>query len=329
MISLLNHLIAYFRLDHETKSHSNGGMISYKRIPAAVVIGIIAVGFIANSNLCASEIKGILSLEKLVVALKPDKNPDQMLVEKRTLSNCLKEYLKREIEVMTPLSSAVIIEGFANGTIDIGYLSSTGASKAIERGVADVLLAGEIDGKPYYMSYWVALKDSPYSRVEDLRSKPIAFSSRTSTSGFIIPTWDLYTKGLIELTGHPEIFFGKGNIYYGVGYVSAVNRVLEGHSEAAAVSYYVLDKDKHLSVDERARLKMVASQGPVPSHIIAIRQSIISEDRSLIKHALLAMNTDYPDLRDRVFSSKLIEVDADAHLAPIREALNFVSRMNH
>jgi hypothetical protein len=32
-------------------------------------------------------------------------------------------------------------------------------------------------------------------------------------------------------------------------------------------------------------------------------------------------------LRDRVFTSKLIEVDADAHLAPIREALNFVSHM--
>ena len=303
-------------------------MISYKRIPAAVVICITAVGLIANSYLYASDIKGGLSLEKLVIALKPDKNPDQMIDEKRNLSDCLKGYLKREIEIMIPLSSAVIIEGFANGTIDIGYLSSTGTSKAIEREVADVLLAGEIDGKPYYLSYWVALKDSPYTRVEDLRGKSIAFSSRTNTSGFIIPTWDLYKKGLIELTGHPENFFGKGNIYYGVGYVSAVNRVLEGHSEAAAVSYYVLDKDKHLSLDERARLKMVASQGPVPSHIIAIRKSIIPEDRSLIKHALLAMNTDYPDLGDRVFTSKLIDVDADAHLTPIREALNFVSRMH-
>lgn len=325
----MNHLIAYFRLDHESKSHSNEGMISYMRIQAAVVIGITAVGFIANSYLCASNIQGRLSLEKLVVALKPDKNPDRMLDEKRNLSDCLKEYLEQEIEVMIPLSSAVIIEGFANGTIDIGYLSSTGTSKAIERGVADVLLAGEIDGKPYYMSYWIALKDSPYTRVEDLRGKPIAFSSRTSTSGFIIPTWDLYKKGLIELMGHPENFFGKGNIYYGVGYVSAANRVLEGQSEAAAVSYYVLDKDKHLSVDERSRLKIIASQGPVPSHIIAIRKSIIPEDRSLIKQALLAMNTHHPDLRDRVFTSRLIEVDADTHLAPIREALSLISRINH
>ena len=307
-------------------------MIRDKRIPLAVVIIITAAagfGLIASPNIYASGTLGELTLEKLVVALKPDKNPDQMLEEKKNLGKCLEENLNREIEVMIPMSSAVIIEGLANGTIDIGYLSSTGMSRAVERGVAEILLANEIDGKPYYLSYWVALKDSTYTRVEDLRSKPIAFSSRTSTSGFIIPAWDLYKKGLIESAGHPEDFFGDGNVYYGVGYVSAVNRVLEGQVEAAAVSYYVLDKDKHLSANERARLKMVASQGPVPSHVIAIRKSIDSDDRSLIKQALLTMNAEHPDLRDKVFTSKLVEVDADAHLAPIREALNFVSRMHH
>jgi len=302
-------------------------MINYKKILLVIVICIISLGHIGNSYLYATDIEGGLSLKKMVVALKPDKNPAQMITEKRNLSDCLQGYLNRKIEVIIPLSSAVIIEGFANGTIDIGYLSATGASKAIEKGVADVLLVGEIDGKPYYMSYWVALKDSPYTCVEDLRGKPIAFSSRTSTSGFIIPTWDLYKKDLIGLTEHPEHFFGKGNIYYGVGYVSAVNRVIEGLAEAAAVSYYVLDKDKHLSLDARSRLKMISSQGPVPSHTIAIRKSIIFKDRSLIKTAFLALNKDHPDLRDRVFTSKLIEVDADAHLAPIREALNFVSHM--
>lgn len=305
-------------------------MLNFKPFPKAVILFITATsfGYITLPDLCASGTMRDSSLEKVVVALKADKNPDQMLEEKKNLSIYLREHLNREIEVIIPLSAAVITEGFANGTIDIGYLGSTDTSKAVERGVADVLLAVEIEGKSYYLSYWVTLKDSSYSSVEDLRGKPIAFSSRTSTSGFIIPTWDLYKKGLIEFTGHPEDFFGKGNIYYGVGYVSAINQVLEGHAEAAAVSYYVLDKDKHLTVIERARLKMVASQGPVPSHVIAIRKSIDSKDRSIIKHALLALNTNQPDLRNKVFTSKLIEVEADAHLAPIREALNFVSRMH-
>ncbi len=305
-------------------------MISDRRIHAAVLfISAIIMGIIKCPETHASSTLSLQTLEKVVVALKPDKNPDQMLEEKRNLSAYLSKKLARDVEVLIPLSSAVIIEGFANGTIDIGYLSSTGAVTAIEKNAADVLLANEIEGKPYYLSYWIALKDKPYDSVEDLRGQPIAFSSRTSTSGFIIPTWDLYKKGLIASTEQPEDFFGKGNVYYGVGYVSAADRVLEGQAEAAAVSYYVLDKDKHLSAAKRARLKMVASQGPVPTHVIVIRRSIDANDRSLLKDALLALNGEDPDLRDKVFTTRLIVSDGDKHLKSIREAINFVSSMHY
>ena len=66
-----------------------------------------------------------LSLQKVVVALKPDKNPDQMLQERKTLSDFLSKKLGKPVEVIVPLSSSVIIEGFANGTVDLGYLSAT------------------------------------------------------------------------------------------------------------------------------------------------------------------------------------------------------------
>ncbi len=66
-----------------------------------------------------------LALQKVVVALKPDKNPDQMLQERKTLSDFLSKKLGRPVEVIVPLSSSVIIEGFANGTVDLGYLSAT------------------------------------------------------------------------------------------------------------------------------------------------------------------------------------------------------------
>lgn len=265
----------------------------------------------ANSNAAAGQ--------KLVVALKPDKNPDQMIAERDAAAKFLSEKLGRPVEVIIPLSAAVINEGFSNGTIDLGYLSGTDLINAKD---AELLLVGEINGKTTYKSYWLSLKDKPYASVNDLKGKPIAFASRTSTSGYVMPLWDLRQKGLISEKADPEEFFGAGNVFFGTGYVSAVERVLSGEAEAAAVSYYVLDENKHLTDEQRAKLKKVAEQGDVPTHIIAIRKSLAGPERDKLKAALLAMNEGTnTELRDKLFTSKLVEAEQEAHLKPLREAL--------
>lgn len=262
--------------------------------------------------------------QRVVIALKPDKNPDQMIEERRSLEAFLASKLGRPIEVVIPLSAAVINEGFSNGTVDIGYLSANDLFNAKD---AELLLVSEINGKTTYKSYWLAKKEKPYNSVEDLMGRPIAFASKTSTSGFVIPLWDLRRRGLISDKNDPEEFFGKGNVFYGTGYVSVVERVLNGESEAAAVSYYVLDEDKHLSEEQRARLTKVAEQGDVPTHIIAIRRSVSTPDREDIKRALLALNEPGNEqLRDKLFTSKLVETDAETHLRPLKEALSVVPK---
>ena len=266
-----------------------------------------------------------LSLPKLVVALKPDKNPDQMMQERKALSEFLSSKLGKPVEVIVPLTSAVILEGMANGTIDLGYLSATDMINARDKKIADLLLAGEIDGRNWYRSYWVSLKEKPYDSVEDLRGKPIAFSGKTSTSGYLIPVWDMKQKGLLRKPDAEE-FFGKGNVWFGTGYVSAIERVLNGEAAAAAVSYYVLDQDKHLTVEQRAKLKKVTEQGPVPTHVIAVRSSITGADRDALRDALNSMNEPaHAKLRDSVFTSKLVPVDAEKHLGPLRNAIGFIS----
>jgi phosphonate transport system substrate-binding protein len=274
-----------------------------------------------------SEITNSISLSKIVVALKPDKNPEKMLEEKKALSHFLSEELGRPVEVIIPLSSAVILEGLANGTIDLAYVGSTEMIQASDRGLASLLLAVELNGQTDYLSYWVTKKEAPYQNVKELKGKPIAFSSKTSTSGFVIPMWDLYQQGLISDKGDPETFFGRGNVWYGNGYVSAIQRVLSGEAEAAAVSYYVLDEDKHLTAEERAKLRKMDDQGPVPTHVLAIRNNIEWGDQQAIEKAFLRLNEDnFRALRDKLFTSKLVKVNAEKHLKNLRQALAFVMK---
>ena len=259
----------------------------------------------------------------VVIALKPDKDPDKMLAERQALASALTEKLGHKVDVIVPLSAAVIIEGMANGSIDAGYLSATDLVHARKAGAASLLLAGEIAGKREYESYWLALADKPYTRIEDLRGKPVAFASRTSTSGYLIPQLDLHKKGLIKKKA--EEFFGEGNVWFGTGYASAVERVLAGEAEAAAVSDYVFEKDKHLTPEQRARLKIVARQGPVPTHVIAVASRLDSAKRQALKTALLDLGQSNPALRDAIFTSPLVETDEASHLAPVIEALEIVT----
>jgi ABC-type phosphate/phosphonate transport system substrate-binding protein len=137
----------------------------------------------------------------------------------------------------------------------------------------------------------------------------------------------LFKQGLIDVETGPAGFFGEGNVNYGVGYVSAAERVLDGSVEAAAVSYYVLDKDKHLSAEQRQRMRILDTQGPVPSHVLVVRQSIAPADREKLKAAFLAMNQDATELRDRIFGAQLAPADAETHLEVTREALDVTANM--
>ena len=285
----------------------------------------IAVSFLFGCTEQSKEIADAAAI-KIIVALEPDKDPDAMLEDRAALENYLSRTTGKDIDAIVPMSSAVIYEGLRNGTVDLAYLSATAAGKLIEKDIIDILLAELIDGRPYYQSYWITLKDAPYKSISDLKGQPIAFSSRTSTSGFLIPVWDLYTQGLINLEKGPEGFFGENNVFYGVGYVSAAERVLRGEAQAAAVSYYVLDKDKHLSQVQRDRLRILDSQGPVPSHVVVVRKGLNNQDQAALRKALLKMNIGDTVLRDRIFGAELAPAHAETHLQTTLEALE-ISRM--
>lgn len=256
---------------------------------------------------------------ELVIALKPEKNPDAMLAEREALSKSLSKILGRPVRVIVPLSAAVIIESLANGSVDLGWLSATDMVRARQADAADLLLVGEIDGKREYSSLWLCLAEKPYGSIGDLGGKPVAFAGRTSTSGYLIPRLDLEKRGLIKK--EPGEFFGAGNVWFGTGYMSAVERVLAGEAEAAAVSDYVYEKDKHMTPEQKKRLRILQRQGPVPTHVLAVSKRLDPAAREKLRAALLEFTRTDPGLCHTVFTSPLVEADAGEHLRPVVEAL--------
>jgi len=243
-----------------------------------------------------------------------------MLSEKEALEKHLSAKLNRTVEVLIPSDSSVVVESFRNGTLDLGYLSSTDAARNLDQETASILLIHLKNGKPHYQSVWLSLKEKSYQSISELADKPVAFASRSSTSGYLIPAWDLAQKGHIGPDRSLTDFFSE--VLYGTGYVSAVEKVLSGEVEVAAVSDYVFNGDnKYLSDEQKSRLRIVQQQGPVPSHTLCIRSSISREDAAIIEAALLDMNHESPALRDQVFNGELVKVEPNEHLRVTREAI--------
>jgi phosphonate transport system substrate-binding protein len=278
---------------------------------------------------CGSEIEpqmpeetkpGELSLKKLIIALKANKNPEEMLAEKHDLEKFLSAKLKRAVEVIIPTDSATVVESFRNGTLDLGYLSSTDAARNLDQKTASILLVHLKNGKPHYNSVWLSLKDKPYESITELKGKPVAFASRSSTSGFLIPTWDLSQKGIVGSDSSLTDYFSQ--TIYGTGYVSAVEKVLSREVEAAAVSDYVFKGDnKYLSDAQKSKLKIIQEQGPVPAHTLCVRGTLSENDKKFLQQAFLEINQENPELRDRIFNGELVLVEENEHLRVTREAL--------
>jgi ABC-type phosphate/phosphonate transport system substrate-binding protein len=74
-------------------------------------------------------------------------------------------------------------------------------------------------------------------------------------------------------------------------------------------------------------LKVVARQGPVPTHVMAVRAALDGALVERLERLLLTMSADQPELTEQLFGGPLLRVDADAHLAPIERALAFVREL--
>lgn len=140
------------------------------------------------------------------------------------------------------------------------------------------------DGKPYYRSVFIARADNQrISSIHDLRGKSIAFASRMSTSGYIAPLYELYTKGVtLEALSR----------YVNLKYHDAVAReVLRGNIEAGAVIDSVANRFRNKG------LKVIHVSAPIPGLPIVARADASPAMIAAVKKALLALDYDNPEHR--------------------------------
>jgi phosphonate transport system substrate-binding protein len=145
---------------------------------------------------------------------------------------CFKDHLTTRLGVPVELYPASdyagVMQGLISGNLEYAGLGSSGyAGIAIQDpdAVEPLVTTEQVDGSLGYYSVMYVRADSPYQSVDDLKGKTLAFADPNSTSGYLVPSYELNTTGY-DL----KEFFGKTG--FGGGHEQAVVAVLNGQYDA-------------------------------------------------------------------------------------------------
>lgn len=218
------------------------------------------------------------------------------------------------------------VESLNANQADVAFLGSRAALKAEKLTQAKMYLAEvrpTYSGGKTYNSIFVVNKDSKLADLKALKGKKIAFTSPTSGSGFIFPVAKLVEEKLVPNKEKLDGFFGQ--VTYGGNYSKALQSLLRGQVEVAAVSEYAMSPP-HLTTEEAKKLKVMYKISGVPAHGIVIDDDVPVEVREKIINALLKLNSGSNNelFKSLYNSTELVKVDHNQHLAPMSKSLQAI-----
>jgi phosphonate transport system substrate-binding protein len=271
--------------------------------------------------------------EELVFVFQKQKDPDQLRQAADRLGSALQQELGRPVRVVVPIDYSASVQALVSGQADVAYLSALPFLLARRDGGAELLLAEQrLDaaGRPRtdYDSIFVVRADSPLRSFDDLKREApklrLAFTSATSTSGYVFPYRRLIESGLLPRRGDPRRAFRS--VAFAGSYTQALREVAQGRADVATVSDYTLEgprADVYLPADERRALRILARTPGVPTHLIAVRRGLDARTRDAVRRTLLRLADEQPDLLADVYgAARFVPADGRRHVAAAVKAID-------
>jgi phosphonate transport system substrate-binding protein len=212
---------------------------------------------------------------------------------------CLKARTERAMKVPVELLASKdytdMNQWLRDGRVDVAELGAAGyAGLFLEDPdlIEPLVTIKQEDGTVGYHSVMFVRADSPYRTLDDLRNRSLVFTERLSTSGFLIPYYELTQQGY-----EPRRFFG--NFAFAGSHPQAVTAVLNGDFEAGVTwSSVIGDSAKGYSRGNLRRmvdrglldmndLRIVWQSELIPEGPYVARQAVPQEAKDLFRDVML------------------------------------------
>jgi len=212
-------------------------------------------------------------------------HPIIMYQKYQPLMNYLTKHTPYKFKLKLSQDYRDIINFLKTGKVQVALLG--GVTYSIARKEFDVIPILKPLGaknRAYYRCVFITRDtNKDINSLSDLKNRSIAFASKLSTSGNLVPLYYLYTNGV-----RLEDLKRYANLNY---HDSVAREVLRGNFDAGAVIDSVAKRFKSRG------LKIIKASGPIPGLPIVVRGDAPSELINAVKKALLSLDNNNPKHR--------------------------------
>ena len=157
----------------------------------ATSFGLGALGLAAKPALAQA-------LTEFRIGILGGENTQDRLARYDEFQKILSEHLKMPVKLFPAADYAGVMQGIAAGQLEAAEFGASGFAGAWLdcKCVEPVVVPRETDGSTYYYSVMVVRADSGIKTLADMKGRSLAWADPNSTSGYLIPSATLKTKGI-------------------------------------------------------------------------------------------------------------------------------------
>jgi len=243
------------------------------------------------------------------IGLLGGENTQDRLKQYDGFQKLLEEKLGVPVKLFPAADYAGVMQGIAAGQLDAAEFGASGfAGTWLDcKCVEPVVVTQETDGSTYYYSVMVTRKDSGITSIEQMKGHSLAWADPNSTSGYLIPSATLKTKGIDLADG--KYFTHTG---FAGGHEQGVVAMLN-HQYDACVTWTSGQGDKAegysrgnlRSMVDRGMLKMsdvniIWQSGKIPNGPWAVRTALPADLKKEFADFLLDLPKSHKDVYDAI-----------------------------
>jgi phosphonate transport system substrate-binding protein len=207
------------------------------------------------------------------------------------------------------------------GEVDVAFLCSAPYVKDRREFGVELLVAPEVDGKPFYNSYIIVHKDSGIRSLEDLRGKTFAFTDPRSNSGRLYPEYVLARKGFSV-----DAFFER--YVYSYSHNKSIELVAKKVVDGAAVESLVYEYMEKTGSPYTQQTKVVMRSPDFGIPPVVTSRDVSGFLSEKVKEIFLGMHADPKGkaILDAMHIDRFVEVP-DSNYDSIREMESFMASL--
>ncbi|MDP9037447.1 MAG: phosphate/phosphite/phosphonate ABC transporter substrate-binding protein [Myxococcota bacterium] len=228
-------------------------------------------------------------------------------------------------DVRVGQSYGAVVEGMANGQIDVGFFGAVSYLQAKKRAGAELLAVSVENGSSTYYAGIFVKDGAPMRSLADLKGKTLAVGDPGSTSSFAFPIAMLIEAGIDPIKDIAKVVFAGSH-------VNSLAACAEGRVDAGAASFLSLEKavtEKKIAPDA---LRALGKSDPIPGPPLAMHPGLDPEVKRKLREGFATVHkapgitpdqvrgyggkkvdrydVDYPDAEFMKAAQKLEKVEA-------------------